>query len=218
MASKKNILALALIVLVQSIGMAQTDWGWDWKDTSKISVKKLPQHNEFINNQYPYPAQPRSQWELGFGLGASSITGDIKSKLGFGGTVSLRKALNHTFSIRTGLTGLWNSGTANAFQTAVGRPDYKNRTYQLGFDVIASLNAASHYRGNPKTNVYVLMGYALNASNVLYKDQVVHSQVVTASSMVTTRMKCSLIVRQVPLLHLVELPSMADRRIPFTMV
>lgn len=169
MASKKNILALALIVLIQSVGIAQTDWGWDWKDTSKISVKKLPQHNEFLNNQYPYPAQPRSQWELGFGLGASSITGDIKSKLGFGGTVSLRKALNHTFSLRTGLTGLWNSGTANAFQVAVGRPDYKNRTYQLGFDVIASLNAASHYRGNPKTNVYVLLGYALNASNVLYR-------------------------------------------------
>lgn len=170
MASKKNILALALIVLVQSIGMAQTDWGWDWKDTSKISVKKLPQHNEFINNQYPYPAQPRSQWELGFGIGAASINGDVKSKLGFGGTVSLRKALTHVLSIRAGLTGLLPSGTPNAFEVAVGRPAYKNQTHQLGFDVIASLNAASHYRGNPKTNLYVLAGYALNASRVLYQN------------------------------------------------
>ena len=39
MASKKYILVLALIVLIQSVGLAQTDWGWDWKDTSKISVK-----------------------------------------------------------------------------------------------------------------------------------------------------------------------------------
>lgn len=169
MASKKNMLAVALIVLVQSIGMAQTDWGWDWKDTSKISVKKLPQHNEFMNNQYPYPAQPRNQWELGLGIGASSITGDIKSKLGFGSTVSLRKALSHTFSVRTGLTGLWNSGEPNPFEVAVGRPAYKNTTYQLGVDLITSLNAASNYRGNPKTNVYVLFGYALNASKVLYK-------------------------------------------------
>lgn len=170
MASKKNILTLALIVLIQSIGMAQTDWGWDWKDTSKISVKKLPQHNEFLNNQYPYPAAPRNQWELGFGVGAVSINGDVKSKLGFGGTVSLRKALNHTFSVRAGLSGLLPSGTPNAFESAVGRPAYKNQTHQLGFDVIASLNAASHYRGNPKTNVYVLAGYALNASRVLYQN------------------------------------------------
>jgi hypothetical protein len=54
MASKKYILVMALIVLLQSVGIAQTDWGWDWKDTSKISVKNLPQHNEFLNNQYPY--------------------------------------------------------------------------------------------------------------------------------------------------------------------
>ncbi len=169
MASKKNILALALIVLIQSIGMAQTDWGWDWKDTSKISVKKLPQHNEFLNNQYPYPAAPRNQWELGFGLGASSIKGDVDSKIGFGGTVSLRKALNHVFSVRTGLTGLINSGTPNAFEASVLRRAYKNQTYQLGIDVIASLNGASNYRGNPKTNVYLLAGYSLNASRVLYQ-------------------------------------------------
>jgi outer membrane protein OmpA-like peptidoglycan-associated protein/opacity protein-like surface antigen len=170
MASKKNILAVALIVLIQSVGLAQTDWGWDWKDTSKISVKKLPQHNEFLNNQYPYPAKPRNQWELGIGVGATSIYGDIKSKVGFGGTVSLRKAISHVFSVRAGLTGLLNSGTPNAFEAAVGRPAYKNQTHQLGVDFIASLNSASHYRGNPKTNVYVLAGYALNATKVLYRN------------------------------------------------
>jgi OOP family OmpA-OmpF porin len=56
MASKKYILSMALALLVQSVGWAQTDWGWDWKDTSKISVSHLPQHNEFLNNQYPYPS------------------------------------------------------------------------------------------------------------------------------------------------------------------
>jgi OOP family OmpA-OmpF porin len=169
MASKKYILVLALIVLLQSVGFAQTDWGWDWKDTSKISVKNLPQHNEFLNNQYPYPAMPRNQWELGFGVGYATVIGDVKSKGGFGGTVSLRKALNNTFSVRGSLTGLLTSGSPNAYGALIGQTDYKNGTHQLSVDVIASLNSKSYYRGNPKTNVYLLGGYSLNAARVLYK-------------------------------------------------
>lgn len=169
MASKKYILVAVLIVLIQSVGLAQTDWGWDWKDTSKVAVKNLPQHNEFLNNQYPYPARPRDQWELGFGLGLSSITGDVKSKTGFGATVSLRKAISHVFSVRAGLSGLWNSGAPNAYGVAIGQKDYKNKTYQLGIDVLTSLNTSSNYRGNPKTNVYLVTGYSLNAAEVFYK-------------------------------------------------
>jgi outer membrane protein OmpA-like peptidoglycan-associated protein len=169
MASKKHLLLAALIVLIQSVGFAQTDWGWDWKDTSKIAVKNLPQHNEFLNNQYPYPARPRDQWELGFGLGISSIRGDVNGKTGFGANVTLRKAISHVFSIRTGLTGLWNAGSPNAYGVATGQVDYKNKTYQLSFDVLTSLNAASHYRGNPKTNVYLVTGYSFNAALVQYK-------------------------------------------------
>lgn len=169
MASKKYILAATLIVLIQSVGLAQTDWGWDWKDTSKISVKNLPQHNEFLNNQYPYPAKPRNQWELGFGVGTSSVTGDVKSKAGFGGTITLRKAFSNVFSIRTGLTGMLNSGSPSAYGASIGQVDYKNQTHQLSVDVIASLNSISHYRGNPKADIYVLAGYSLNAARVLYK-------------------------------------------------
>jgi len=169
MASKKYILVAVLIVLIQSVGLAQTDWGWDWKDTSKVAVKNLPQHNEFLNNQYPYPAKPRSQWELGFGVGFSGISGDVKSKTGFGGTITLRKALSNVFSIRTGLTGLLNSGSPNPYGASIGQVDYKNQTHQLSVDVIASLNSISHYRGNPKTDIYVLGGYSLNAARVLYK-------------------------------------------------
>jgi OOP family OmpA-OmpF porin len=169
MASKKYMLVLALIVLIQSVGLAQTDWGWDWKDTSKIAVQHLPQHNEFLNNQFPYPARPRDQWELGFGVGYAQVTGDIKSNGGFGANISLRKALNHTFSFRAGYTGMISSGAPNAYGAAVGQVAYKNQTHQLGFDMLVSLNSRSYYRGNPKTNVYLLGGYSFNAARVLYK-------------------------------------------------
>lgn len=169
MASKKSLLAAALIVLIQSIGLAQTNWGWDWKDTSKIAVKNLPQHNEFLNNQYPYPAKPRNQWELGFGAGPSFIIGDVKSKVGFGGTISLRKAINHTFSYRFNYTGMLNSGTPTVYGTSVGQYAYKSQTHAMGADLIVSLNTASYYRGNPKTNVYLLGGYSLIGHRVMYK-------------------------------------------------
>ncbi len=69
MASKKYILMLGLISLFSSAIFAQSDAGYDWRDSSKIATKNLPQQSEFLNNQYPYPAKPRSIWELGFSGG-----------------------------------------------------------------------------------------------------------------------------------------------------
>lgn len=173
MASKKYILAAALIVLIQTVGLAQTDWGWDWKDTSKVSVKNMPQNNEFLNNQYPYPAKPRNQWELGIGLGTGNVIGDVTGKLGFGANITLRKALSNVFSIRAGYEGILASSALKGTPPAarpIGSRGYKNQTHMLGFDVIASLNSISHYRGNPKADIYVLAGYSFIAANVQFKD------------------------------------------------
>ena len=169
MASKKNVLMGALALLVSTVGFAQTDFGWDWRDSSKVAVKNQPQRNEFINNVFPYPAKPRSQWELGFGLGVATMSADVKSKAGFGGSVSVRKALNHTFSLRASIADLNSSGEPNTFQLSQNRVPFKTKTRQFGVDVIASLNSLSYYRANPKTNVYVLAGYSLTGSKVMYK-------------------------------------------------
>lgn len=167
MASKKLLSAAALVVLLQSVGLAQTDWGWDWKDTSKIAVKNLPQHNEFLNNQYPYPAKPRSQWELGIGVGPAFVLGDVGSNVGIGGNITFRKALSHVFSLRPGYTGILANGDPKA---SIGARGYKNQTHMLGVDLIASLNAISNHRGNPKTDLYVLAGYNFIGANVAFKD------------------------------------------------
>lgn len=169
MASKKYILSAILVVMLQLTGFAQSsnDWGWDWKDSSKIPSKRMPQHNEFLNNNYPYPAQPRDQWELGFSAGPSFLIGDVRPKVGIGGGVTARKALNHTFSVRLGYFGSLNSGESKSvYDIAVKKPAYKNQTHMGAFDVIASLNPASYYRGNPKTNVYLLAGYSFITARV----------------------------------------------------
>lgn len=166
---KKLLSIVALVVFTQLGAFAQTDWGWDWKDTSKIAVKNLPQHNEFMNNQYPYPAKPRNQWELGFGVGPSFIIGDVNSNIGFTGNISLRKALGHVISLRGSLAGMRNSGSPSVYGLNIGQVAYKNNAYALGFDVIASLNTSSYYRGNPKTNIYVLGGYSLIATRAQYQ-------------------------------------------------
>jgi len=167
MASKKYILLAILAVTLQLTSFAQgTDWGWDWKDSSKISSKNMPQYNEFRNNNFPYPPQPRDQWELGIGAGASFLIGDVNPKIGIGGSITARKALNHTFSVRTGYFGSLNSGKPNSYGTSTGKLAYKNQTHMAGFDFIASLNTPSYYRGNPKTNIYILAGYSFITSRV----------------------------------------------------
>ena len=157
MASKKYILVALLVVLIQSVGLAQTDWGWDWKDTSKIAVKNLPQHNEFLNNQYPYPGRPRDMWEIGLGLGTAVLSNDWSNDAGFGGSLSLRKSFSHTFSIRPFVAYYSNSGGALNATTSL-RNDYQTKSYHFGADILTSLNTNSHYRGNPKSNIYFITG------------------------------------------------------------
>lgn len=145
------------------------DAGYDWRDSSKIPTRRLPQQSEFLNNQYPYPAKPRSMWELGFSAGNSMIFGDIKAKADVGGGITLRKAISHTFSYRLGYFGSYNQGYGSDYQTLTGKVPYQNWTHMGALDLIVSLNPNSHYRGNPKTNIYVLAGYSLVAAKVFTK-------------------------------------------------
>ncbi|MDE3142749.1 MAG: OmpA family protein [Bacteroidota bacterium] len=163
MASKKYVLLMvSLMCLFQTISFAQTstDWGWDWKDSSKIPTQRIPQYNEFLNNQYPYPAQPRDQWELGIGLGTPALSNEWGNDFGFGANLTLRKALNHTFSLRPFVAYYSNKGSGmDANPATVGNQiAYKNNSFHVGLDVLSSLNTASYYRGNPKVNIYAITG------------------------------------------------------------
>jgi outer membrane protein OmpA-like peptidoglycan-associated protein len=74
---------------------------YDVKDSSLIPSKRMPQHTEFLNGTYNYPAMPRSQWEVGVKAGLFQISGDVPSQFlspGFG--FHVRKSLGYTLSIR----------------------------------------------------------------------------------------------------------------------
>jgi OmpA-OmpF porin, OOP family len=180
MASKKYIFLVGLISLFCSVAFAQSnDASYDWKDSSKVPTKLLPQHNEFVNNNYPYPAKPRDQWEVSFHGGGAAIIGDVSPRLGFGGGIGLRKALGHTFSVRLDYTGNLNKGLDYRLRTGgtgawaayntAARPyvaNYKTQSHQANLDLIASLNNKSYYRGNPKNDIYVFGGYTFLVADV----------------------------------------------------
>ena len=124
MASKKYTLLAGVLCLFSSALFAQLGSSYDVKDSSLISKNNLPQHNEFLNNAYPYPAKPRNQWEIGVKGGLFSVSGDVRSIVPTGGFgIHIRKALGYVFSIR----GEYTWGRAKGLNFSPSR-NYGNNT------------------------------------------------------------------------------------------
>ncbi len=185
MASKKYLLlAGAVGLLSASTGFAQVQpTGYDALDSSKVSGKRLVQQNNFLNHQSNFPAKPRDMWELGLHGGLHLISGTVPPQPGFGGGISLRKALGHTFSLRAEYIGSIDKGqdyklrptiasAGNPWAATAARnggmivPNYRSQNHQLSLDVIASLSNILFYKAEPKVNWYVLAGYSIVAADV----------------------------------------------------
>lgn len=101
MASKKYTLLTVMLCLLVSYGFSQrVGASYDVKDSSVIPSKRMPQHTEFLNGAYDFPAKPRNQWEIGIKGGTFNISGDVPNRLGFGGGLHVRKAFGYVFSMR----------------------------------------------------------------------------------------------------------------------
>ena len=125
MASKKYILLAGIICLLASGSFGQVGASYDVKDSSLIPSKRMPQHSEFLNGTYSFPAKPRNQWEVGVKVGAFTVSGDVPSifpTLGLGAHV--RKAFGYVFSMRleymygTAKGLQWNPSTGYTRNTA----------------------------------------------------------------------------------------------------
>ena len=99
MASKKYSLLAGIICLFASAGFAQTT-GYDAADSSVVPTSRMPQHTEFLNGTYNYPAKPRNMWEVGIKGGHFALSSDVASRPGYGFGAHIRKAFGYVFSAR----------------------------------------------------------------------------------------------------------------------
>lgn len=174
MATKKYTSFLAsAIVLFQTFSFAQTsDVTTTWKDSSKVASKNRAQFGEFSRNAYVYPARPKDMWEIGLGIGAATMSGDLRNDVGYGLTLTARKSLSHTFSMRPYLSYYKVTGKENFNGSVLSAKDFKTTAIGLGIDAIASLSTISNYRGNPRWNFYLLAGLGVSTVNVQQKNAV----------------------------------------------
>lgn len=187
MASKKYSFILGLLALTMA---TQAQSSKEWKDSSLVPPSRLAQHNEFVNNQYDFPARPRSQWELGFKVGSPTIHSDVSAiSPNFGWGIHVRKSLSYLFSIRAE----FNSGSAKGLNwkdannysknpawagyqafvrngagqlTPVGNVErvfynYKTQVSDLSLQTLLSFSNILFHKAENKVNLYAILGFGL---------------------------------------------------------
>lgn len=177
MSSKKYTLFTLLCLLTSGL-FAQVGTSYDVKDSSLVPKKSLPQHNEFMNNSYAFPAKPRNQWELGLKVGAFSVSGDVRSRFpGLGAALHVRKALGYVFSVRgelgfgttkglnfqpTNSYGRNPAWTDNGYNPAsAGDPvfyNYKTNIFDASLQGVVTLNNVRFHKAKSGFNVYMFGG------------------------------------------------------------
>src|SRR6201989_2006536 len=140
MASKKFTLLIGLLCLFISYSYAQVGSSYDIRDSSLIPTRRLAQHNEFLNNAYPFPAKPRNEWELGIKGGHRNRFTDIPNwgpTGGFG--IHVRKALGYVFSLRAEYDWIRLRGLSYQQSSSYGKNQVLNHFYPsspTGYDPI----------------------------------------------------------------------------------
>jgi len=192
MASKNLTFLIGLLCLFISSSYAQSQVGssYDIRDSSLIPTKRLAQHNEFLNNAYPFPAKPRNQWEIGVKGGLPQGITDTRywgPTGGFG--IHLRKALGYVFSLRAEydwlrLKGMnWqptqaygkNPVLANIFPPDVAGNyqsifyNYRSTVHELTVQGVFSFNNIRFHKAKTSFNMYGFIGGGAFTYSTFYK-------------------------------------------------
>ena len=149
---------------------------YDLRDSSLIPARRIPQHNEFLNNAYPFPAKPRNELEIGVKVGMPSVSGAVRAWLPtFGGGIHIRKALGYTFAVRAeydymGAKGLnwqpsyYGYGANNVikqYYTAGVDPvfyNYKTTIQELSIQGVVTLNNIRFHKAKSVITIYTFGG------------------------------------------------------------
>ncbi len=136
MASKKYILLTGMVCLLASYGFSQrVGASFDFKDSSLVPSKRMPQHAEFLNGTYNFPSKPRNQWEIGLKTGLLNVSGDIPSQLAipsFG--LHVRKAFGYIFSMR--LEYMYGTGKGRTFNPSTNYGKNSAWSYKGGYSAL----------------------------------------------------------------------------------
>lgn len=180
MASKKYSFLAGIFCLLASYGFAQTTGttgttgAYDVADSSVVPSRRMPQHTEFMQGTYNYPAKPRNMWEVGIKGGLFNISGDVASLPSYGLGAHIRKALGYVFSLRLeymygkgkGLNWLrsvnyhnniawadrYNEGSQPVFY------NYRSEVHDLALEGIITLNNIRFHRARTGYSLYALFG------------------------------------------------------------
>jgi outer membrane protein OmpA-like peptidoglycan-associated protein len=194
MASKKLTLLIGLICLFMSYSQAQTGSGYqyDIRDSSLIPTRRLAQHNEFLNNAYPFPAKPRNEWEIGVKGGYTNGVTDVPNwgpTGGFG--FHVRKALGYIFSIRAEYDWLRLRGLSYQYTQAYGKNpsltqadlfpadangnyssifyNYRSTIHELSLQGVLNFNNIRFHKAKTGLSIYLFGGPGLATYSTLYK-------------------------------------------------
>ena len=110
MASKKYSLLAGFLCLLGSYGSAQVGTSYDVQDSSVVPSRRMPQHTEFLNGTYNFPARPRNMWEVGIKAGLFTPSTDVPALLTPGVGLHVRKAFGYIFSLRLQAMRGWGKG------------------------------------------------------------------------------------------------------------
>src|SRR5918911_1575181 len=187
MASKKILILTGMFCLLASYGYSQrVGASYDVKDSSVIPSKRMPQHTEFLNGTYNFPAKPRNQWEVGIKTGLLNVSGDIPSQLAFPSLgIHVRKAFGYIFSMR--LEYMYGSGKGRTFNPA---SNFGNNTaWARNGSAATSYSAPYRIPGNPDRTVSSLNQWfgasPTTAYEVVYYNYKTHVQDLSLQGVVT---------------------------------
>ncbi len=188
MASKKYTLLAGLFCLLVSSAFSQAQIR-SYEDSSVIPTKRMPQHTEFLNGTYNFPAKPRNQWEIGIKGGLSAVSGDVRARIPtFGGGIHVRKAFGYVFSMRleydyltakglnfSGSQGyLRNDVLQSIYAPNIAQPvpeifyNYKTTISELGLHGVVTLNNIRFHKAKTGMNFYGFGGIAAMVYNTKY--------------------------------------------------
>lgn len=157
--------------------------GYDVSDSSVIPARRMPQHTEFMNATYNFPAKPRNMWEIGIKGGSLTVNGDVDGKFfSPAGAIHVRKALGYLVSLRLqymyGVAKGLNWRPSTSYQGQGNNPwhnlgyggapvyyNFKTNIQDLSLEAIFNLNNIRFHKSEVKFNVYAFAGLGASIYN-----------------------------------------------------